>query len=134
MLHDHRLHKHISLLDRLGVDGMSSDESDGEECMGSEVHTAAPRFRVRRPVWRAQVVGRWLQAFDSLYLRRRQASQDKRGCYPRVRVRDNADPSTSKDFVAGLPLNAYDQAWMVRQSDVCVSQEHGDFSPIESTE
>ncbi|KAG9227852.1 hypothetical protein CCMSSC00406_0008674 [Pleurotus cornucopiae] len=46
VLHDHRLHKHISLLDRLGIDGMSSDESDGEECMGSEVHTAAPRFRV----------------------------------------------------------------------------------------
>ncbi|KAJ8693182.1 hypothetical protein PTI98_010423 [Pleurotus ostreatus] len=134
VLHDHRLHKHISLLDRLGVDGMSSDESDGEECMGSEVHTAAPRFRVRRPVWRAQVVGRWLQAFDSFYLRQRQASQDKRGCYPRVRVRDNTEPSTSKDFVAGLPLNAYDQVWMVRQSDVCASQEHGDFSPIEFTE
>ncbi|KAF4572417.1 hypothetical protein EYR36_006921 [Pleurotus pulmonarius] len=55
VLHDHRLHKHISLLDRLGVDGMSSDESDGEECMGSEVHTAAPRFRVRRPVWRLRL-------------------------------------------------------------------------------
>ncbi|KAF9489565.1 hypothetical protein BDN71DRAFT_1498969 [Pleurotus eryngii] len=133
-LHDHCLHKHIALLNHLGVDGMSSDESDGEECMGSEMHSARPTFRVRRPVWRAQVVGRWLQAFDSLYLRRRQVSQDKRGCYPRVRIQDNAEPSTSKDFVAGLLLNAYDQVWMVGQSDVCAFQEHGDFSPVESTE
>ncbi|KAF9492484.1 hypothetical protein BDN71DRAFT_1497472 [Pleurotus eryngii] len=45
VLHDHRLHKHIALLNRLGVDGMSSDESDGEECMGSEMHSAGPTFQ-----------------------------------------------------------------------------------------
>lgn len=121
-LHDHRLQKHLDLLGRLGVDGMSSDESDGEDGSG-------PVFRVRRPIWRAPVVGRWLQLFDSLNLKRRQLMQDKRGCYPRIRVR-SSEPSHSKGFVEGLPMNAYDESWMARQphGQVLASKDYGDFS------
>lgn len=120
-LHEPRLQKHLDLLGRLGVDGMSSDESDGED--GSR-----PVFRVRSPIWRAPIVGRWLQVFDSLYLKRRQITQDKRGCYPRIRVRSSSEPSCSKGFVEGLPLNAYDESWMARQSQALASKDHADFS------
>ncbi|KAF9490704.1 hypothetical protein BDN71DRAFT_1511038 [Pleurotus eryngii] len=41
-LQDPRLQRHLELLGRLGVDGMSSDESDEEDGSG-------PVFRVRRP-------------------------------------------------------------------------------------
>lgn len=132
-MNDPRLNKHLDLLECLGVDGMSSDESDGEE---TGPDTPGRIFRVRKPVWRAQIVGRWLQAFDSVHLKRRQVAQDKRGCYPRVRVRSSSAFSSSRSFVAGLPSNAYDQSWMVRQSqvDVRATEEHGDFSHLHATE
>ncbi len=124
-LHDPRLQRHLELLGRLGVDGMSSDESDEELEDGS-----GPVSRVRRPIWRAPIVGRWLQVFDSVNLKRRQTTQDKRGCYPRIRVRNNSEPSCSKGFVEGLPMNAYDESWMARhaQSQALASKDYGDFS------
>ncbi|KAF9490509.1 hypothetical protein BDN71DRAFT_1367878, partial [Pleurotus eryngii] len=64
-LQDPCLQRHLELLGRLGVDRMSSDESDEEDGSG-------PVFRVRRPNWRAPIVGRWLQVFDSVNLKRRQ--------------------------------------------------------------
>ncbi|KAF9487057.1 hypothetical protein BDN71DRAFT_1437133 [Pleurotus eryngii] len=46
-MNDPRLHKHLGLLERLGVDGMFSDESDRED-MGPD--TSGRMFHIRKPV------------------------------------------------------------------------------------
>ena len=45
------------MLERLGVAGMSSDESDTAEVLGNaSVRNTHTRYRVKRPRWRAPVV------------------------------------------------------------------------------
>jgi hypothetical protein len=100
-----------TMLEGLGVDGMSSDEE--------EIVNGQKRYPILPPEWRDTRVTAWLRIFDSLYLytRLQSSAVDARGRMPRDRV-STARFSSSKRFVAGLPINAYKPSWLEKQLDV----------------
>ena len=55
------LAKHIKVLDALGVDGMSSDESSFDP------HTGQPTYTIVKPSWRHPDLHHWLKVFDQLH-------------------------------------------------------------------
>ncbi|KAF8877194.1 hypothetical protein BD779DRAFT_1429120, partial [Infundibulicybe gibba] len=110
-----RLQRHEHIIQRLGTDGMSSDESEDED---AHIQAAArldnPRFKILQPKWRAKPLTIWLRVIDSVHLiSRRSGDKSARGAYPRLRISNERAPefSKSKKFVKGLPKNAYDPVW-----------------------
>lgn len=99
------------MLEQLGVNGMSSDE-------GEKVDSGV-QYRIYAPRWRAPMLTPWLRVFDALYLDFRMGddSRDHRGNLPRRRVPTRLE-SSSRKFVAGLPINAYRADWLEEQLDV----------------
>ncbi|KAJ7872355.1 hypothetical protein B0H14DRAFT_2502796 [Mycena olivaceomarginata] len=99
------LRKHASMLELLGVDGMSSDESGQED--------DRDEYKILAPLWRASEVAPWLRMFDTIHriLRAVGNPQAQQGTFPHRRILTNAK-SRNKKFVAGLPHNVYDQAWI----------------------
>ncbi|KAJ7823315.1 hypothetical protein B0H14DRAFT_2518672 [Mycena olivaceomarginata] len=97
------LRKHVSMLELLGVDGMSSDESGQED--------DRDEYKILAPLWRASEVAPWLRMFDTIHriLRAVGNPQAQQGTFPHRRILTNAK-SRNKKFVAGLPHNVYDQA------------------------
>ena len=100
------------LLEALGADGMSSDKEETVE--------GGRQYRILAPRWRSPDLTSWLRMFDVLYqhYRLEKNSSDKRGSMPRRRVATNAVFSSSKQFVAGLPMNFYRTEWLREQLDV----------------
>lgn len=99
------------MLDRLGIDGMSSDDSDIDA-------GGLPQYRVTQPLWRAGSVGTWLRALDVLYLmHRRESGTTTRGAFPRRRLVTLLSSSSNK-FVPGLPINAYKPTWLRSRLEV----------------
>ncbi|KAJ7256722.1 hypothetical protein C8J57DRAFT_999762, partial [Mycena rebaudengoi] len=100
------LQPHIDMLESLGVDGMSSDESetDGNDHI---------QYKILVPVWRASVATAWLRMFDSLYhiLRRSGDVQALRGAFPHQRILTQ-QKNSKNTFVPGLPINVYDASWI----------------------
>ncbi|KAJ7690148.1 hypothetical protein B0H14DRAFT_2652525 [Mycena olivaceomarginata] len=86
------LRKHASMLELLGVDGMSSDESGQED--------DRDEYKILAPLWRA-----------SEDLAGSGKSSGSTRDIPHRRILTNAK-SRNKKFVAGLPHNVYDQAWI----------------------
>ncbi|KAJ7444118.1 hypothetical protein B0H11DRAFT_1747655, partial [Mycena galericulata] len=103
--------RHIDMLEHLGIDGMSSDESETED-IGEDEHI---QYHILSPQWRAGRVAPWVRTFDSIHniLRKSGESQTTCGSFPRNRKMVNRK-STSIKFVAGLPINTYDPEWMER--------------------
>ncbi|KAJ8453760.1 hypothetical protein ONZ45_g19581 [Pleurotus djamor] len=99
------------MLQRLGPDGMSSDESEREGSMSRGARPKNPLYRVLTPVWRAEDVGTWLAAIDSVHMTARHEKGDFRGQYPRLRDR-GGDVSQSTNFVPSLPITSYDRLWL----------------------
>lgn len=104
------------MIEYLGIDGMSSDESEAEDLDLRPATCHPPRYLIHPPQWRARDVEPWLRMFDSVHniLRRcRVEDHDTRGAFPRIRTPTNRK-SASLTFVPGLPTNAYDAEWMNR--------------------
>lgn len=96
------------MLENLGIDGMSSDESETEH-VGGDYHT---NYHILRPQWRAGRVTPWLRMFDSIHnILRRSGAPPGGGSFPRQRRATNRT-STNVKFVPGLPINAYDPEWI----------------------
>jgi len=100
---------HLEMLEKLGVDGMSSDESDDES-------GPSARCYIHELPSRAAIVTPWLRLYDSLHIKTRQSGYPgaKRGAYAHIRIATHIK-SKRDTFVAGLPKNAYDQAWLEKQ-------------------
>ncbi|KAF9500278.1 hypothetical protein BDN71DRAFT_1355543, partial [Pleurotus eryngii] len=122
------LHSHQLMLERLGVQGMSSDESDHESGLS--------QYRILLPKWRNPQLAAWLRVFDAIHRKSRfQSDQTRagRGARPRLRVVGQTW-STSESYVSQLPLNAYNPNWLARlniieKEDVdAQGDEHYDFS------
>ncbi|KAJ6450339.1 hypothetical protein C8R47DRAFT_998918 [Mycena vitilis] len=120
------LRRHIAMLEQLGVDGMSSDESDRDEDYHSQ-------YQIQDPLWRARELAAWLRVFDSLHhiLRKSGDCFASRGAFPRHR-KVGGRRSTNPKFVPGLPINVYDHQWISsdakRKYDLRPLPEHYDFS------
>lgn len=112
------LRQHVPLLERLGVDGMSSDESDVDDADDGGSRTRRPIYQVVTPAWRATEVGDWLEAFDSVYFLSRRSKQDLRGQYPRLRGRIPVKVDDKAKPVPSLPRNAYHASWITLQRQV----------------
>ncbi|KAJ3507579.1 hypothetical protein NLJ89_g6220 [Agrocybe chaxingu] len=113
--------KHQRMISALGIDGMSSDESDYEEVRDNvPVRTRAPRYYVLRPKWRNPSLSAWLQTFDSVYSINRRIKMKRRGAYPRLRYDNTASvrKSSNPSFVTELPINAYEGDWLNARIDV----------------
>jgi hypothetical protein len=106
------LHRHVAILQRLGVEGMSDDESDVEEM---QTRQRPPRYFVIQPAWRAKALTSWLQIFDSVHiLLRRTDGEPSQGAFPRQRIYNYRPQrfSRAKKYVSHLPLNTYDKRWL----------------------
>ena len=115
------LRPHVGILQLLGPDGMSSDESNGS--------SGAPRvYNICISPWRATGVTPFVRIFDAVasILRRLRfphlGSGIGRGALPHIRVAAVGLSSTSGRFVPGLPVNTYLPDWIsgIRNRDLTV--------------
>ncbi|KAH9475473.1 hypothetical protein JR316_0012584 [Psilocybe cubensis] len=125
------LQEHVPILQRLGIAGMSSDESDFEDGPASTATGGAPRYKVHPPAWRASALSYWLQTIDSLQVLFRRSNGKHRGSFPRLRVASGED-SDSKGFVTDLPITAYNPNWLAARPfymfDVRPTDENYNFN------
>lgn len=91
----------------LGVDGMSSDESDHGDMSG------IPQFRIVKKPWRNPILSSWLHVFDAIhrYSRFRPVRRTTRGAQPHIRLLGNKIDD-SRPAVIRLPINAYNPVWL----------------------
>jgi len=99
--------KHLGILDSLGRDGMSSDES----VVDLDTHQTV--YIVTKPEWRHPNLHNWLKYFDQLHHRKHIEgwSIDKRGAFPHIRTLSRKVHKMSHGPPA-LPINAYDRRWL----------------------
>lgn len=98
---------------------MSSDESDCEDQATSQV----TRYLVHKPVWRDQSLTAWLRVFDTMHvLSRRLSATGTRGSFPRLRIESEIE--SSRGFVSGLPVTAYDPKWLENHTAANVPVGH----------
>jgi len=107
-LHVTKMHPDLrrlqGLIRSLGVDGMSSDESD--------VEVSGPVYGIKHVPWRGDIVTLCLRQLDSIHLSLRTTTVGrlKRGNLPRIR-RDNPNLLSERGPVGGLPMNCYNPEW-----------------------
>ncbi|KAH9052746.1 hypothetical protein EDB87DRAFT_1691572 [Lactarius vividus] len=100
------LTKHLGVLDTLGPDGMSSDESlvdpDTQQLM----------YTVAKPDWRHPGLHNWLKVLINYITKTMStAGPDKRGAFPHIRA--GSQKVHKKVHVPTcLPINAYDPKWL----------------------
>ena len=101
------LEKHLNILDALGPDGMSSDESDVDP------ETNQLTYTIAKPEWRHPDLHNWLKVFDQLHQRNHinSWSGDKRGAFPHIRV-GSQKVHPKMHGPPGLPVNTYDPKWL----------------------
>lgn len=91
----------LGLVDALGVQGMSSDESDHETGQGQAT------YFIKKVPWRAALLHTWLRELDSLHLwvRYKLARSASAGSWPHFRV--DGRKESVRNPVIGLPQNCY---------------------------
>lgn len=94
------------MLETLGQDGTSSDESDRE----GAIDTA---YYAKKMLWRRNIE-RELNVLDDEQ-RRLATTQVKRGAKPVIRLRQLGIPS-SREPVASLPISFYNEDWLVTKT------------------
>jgi hypothetical protein len=101
------LRKHLGILDTLGVDGMSSDES------AVDPDTNRMTYTIIKPSWRHPDMHNWLKVFDQLHHRNHinSWSIDKRGAFAHIRAGSQKVHQTVH-APPHLPVNAYDPKWL----------------------
>ncbi|PVF90950.1 hypothetical protein CPB86DRAFT_720344 [Serendipita vermifera] len=98
----------IQVVNDLGVDGMSSEESDGE--IGSTSRT----FKIKRLRWRSRDITAFLHQVDELPTRNSENRNLFRLAPSRTRVIKDID-SLNRSAVGGLHKNIYDPDWLNQQ-------------------
>lgn len=101
------LKRHLDILEALGPNGMSSDESD------VDCNTRQLTYTIVKPDWRHPDLHNWLKVFDQLHHRNHinSWSLDKRGAFPHIRI-GSQKVHRKVQVPAGLPINAYDPKWL----------------------
>ena len=117
--------KHKDIMMRLGIDGMSDDESDNEISTRPVEQVRAPRYHVIHPRWRNETVHGFLHVLDLVYCIVRKIALRRRGAFTRQR-QDGMTSwrySTSENFVPGLPLSTYRESWLVERTQAEIDFE-----------
>jgi hypothetical protein len=96
-----------NLIETLGVDGMSSDESD--------VENEQPVFRVKVLPWRRDVQQYW-KIIDGCRFTD-SGIFSPRGSKGVQRIRGVWGPSSTRDPAKGLPRSFYDDSWFGQKDD-----------------
>jgi hypothetical protein len=100
-----------NVIENLGEDGMSSEESD---------HGATEMtYRPTKMEWRRKI-DHELQLIDNEY-RRLRITQPQRGAIPAIRERGSGVVS-SRGPVTGLSMAFYDETWLLSKSDEYISR------------
>lgn len=118
--------KHLLMLQRLGVDPMSSDGSSTEN--GKDVCLVLKRS------WRSPILDAWLRVFDCLYSRMGPPpfSNNASGAKPHLRkLYQKADDRRAPR--PGLPINAYSAGWLTTLTDYDRAQLRIDPKPYDFT-
>jgi hypothetical protein len=89
------------MVEKLGVDGNSSDETDAED----------RSYTVRVKEWRSGQVNQLLQFIDNNRTHTNANGNNKPGTMPRKRIRKIYPPSSRDKPIACLPLNFYNKTW-----------------------
>lgn len=104
--HHHFPNECIELVeDSLGVEGMSSEDSDGE--IGT-----LRNFKIKRMSWRDPDLTFWLRRVDDLPLKNAQNFYLTHRWHSRRRVVSDMDSTRSKPL-GGLPVNLYKHDWLM---------------------
>ncbi|PBK87376.1 hypothetical protein ARMGADRAFT_1085779 [Armillaria gallica] len=119
-----QLKKHRELLDKIGTEGMSSDEEDGVSGDGTTIYKFQP------PYWMSPNVENLLQWLDLIGAALKRSKQETRGRNPCIRRRNPPIPNDGKTPVAGLPRNVYRREWLASLSDVYREREIAPSSDI----
>ena len=101
------LSEHLGILDVLGDDGMSMDESS----VDPDTHQTT--YMVTRPEWRHPDLHNWLKVFDQLHHQSyiKSWSPNKCGAFPHIYTGSQKVHWKSHAPI-GLPINAYDPKWI----------------------
>jgi hypothetical protein len=91
-------------VDRLGQEGMSSDESEDDE-MNRRIYI------INKPIWRARQVTSSLRLVDGDHNTTNGFGNRKAGNPARTRVVRNRARESTRDAPPGLPINFYDPIW-----------------------
>jgi hypothetical protein len=97
----------VEMVESLGTDGMSSEESDGE-VGGSRT------FKIKRVPWRGQGLTNWLHRIDGLPVRNVDNSVLMQRNNSRNRLISDLR-STRRKPVRSLPINWYKRGWLEGQ-------------------
>jgi hypothetical protein len=106
-----------SIIERLGVEGMSSDESDFQP------GTTQKQYFIKQPEWRAPEFRTLMSTLDHIHALTRSLDfeNDARGQMVRRRnVRLDSNPSQRSNPPTHLPLNFYSQVWLNNQPEFYV--------------
>ncbi|KAI6145056.1 hypothetical protein BKA82DRAFT_3969785, partial [Pisolithus tinctorius] len=100
----------VAIVESLGQDGMSSDESDHEG------HRGEATYYILEKDWRSKQVTAWLRMLDSLHLRLRYNGkwQTTAGAWPHFRTASLNDSKGPP--VKGLPIDFYSRNWYGAQN------------------
>ncbi|KIK13089.1 hypothetical protein PISMIDRAFT_119568, partial [Pisolithus microcarpus 441] len=100
----------VAIVESLGQDGMSSDESDHEG------HRGEATYYILDKDWRSKQVTSWLRMLDSLHLRLRYNGnwQVTAGAWPHFRMAGLKESEGSP--VEGLPIDFYCRNWYGAQN------------------
>ena len=102
------------MLQLIGIDGMSSDESSMED--------GVKHYRVRVKSWRHPAVTYWLRCFDAAYRKMRAGEKGKtQGASAHLRECSTA-VDDSRGAVPFLPRNAYHQSWLSERTSYEIEQ------------
>jgi hypothetical protein len=99
----------ISFVEQLDLDGMSSEESDGE--IGGD-----REFLIKRLPWRSAQVTAWLHKVDKLPTKNSNNEVLTRRATYRKRIEADIE-SVNRRPVPCLPKNMYSQTWLQAQGE-----------------
>ena len=111
------LKKHLDILDTLGMNGMSSDES-AVDCDVKQI-----TYTVVKPDWQHPDLHNWLKVFDQLHYWNHinSWSLDKRGAFPHIHI-GSQRVHKNVHVPKGLPINAYDPRWLEGREPLYVNE------------
>ncbi|KAJ7223832.1 hypothetical protein C8J57DRAFT_1391461 [Mycena rebaudengoi] len=123
------LNEHVDMLERFGVDGMSSDESEVDDSDGELTYS------ITAPAWRATAATPWLRTLDAAHNLTRiggasSVPHSLRGAW--AHTRQESGRKKNGKFVRALPINAYNPAWLAQNPSKKLvlrpTEEQYDFS------